>query len=155
MHYMCRADHRLGPSQWETSLQSNAVSHWLAANIASALYVQTSNLPAVSPSRLSRDYNDMMIHGCAINVPVSTACSCLLCIAVAGWRRVTALMIRKMRFMDGRQPSKNMRYIFISSTLQQCQSSAGPCYKHSDITGKNANNVDMIISNYDSFQAKS
>ena len=35
--YMCRADSRLVPSQWETSLQSNAVSHWLVANLESAL----------------------------------------------------------------------------------------------------------------------
>ena len=28
---------RLAPSQWETSLQSNAVSHWLGANLESAL----------------------------------------------------------------------------------------------------------------------
>ena len=34
----CRADSRLAPSQWETSLQSNAVSHWLGANPESALY---------------------------------------------------------------------------------------------------------------------
>ena len=34
---MHRADSRLAPSQWETSLQSNAVSHWLGANIESAL----------------------------------------------------------------------------------------------------------------------
>ena len=36
---MCqyRADSRLAPSQWETSLQSNAVSHWLGANLESAL----------------------------------------------------------------------------------------------------------------------
>ena len=34
-----RADSRLVPSQWETSLQSNAVSHWLAANLESALAV--------------------------------------------------------------------------------------------------------------------
>ena len=27
-----RADSRLAPRQWETSLQSNAVSHWLGAN---------------------------------------------------------------------------------------------------------------------------
>ena len=33
----CRADSRLAPSQWETSLQSNAVSHWLGANLESAL----------------------------------------------------------------------------------------------------------------------
>ena len=32
-----RADSRSAPSQWETSLQSNAVSHWLGANLESAL----------------------------------------------------------------------------------------------------------------------
>ena len=36
-HYWYRADSRLAPSQWETSLQSNAVSHWLSANLESAL----------------------------------------------------------------------------------------------------------------------
>ena len=35
IHY--KADSRLAPSQWETSLQSNAVSHWLGANLESAL----------------------------------------------------------------------------------------------------------------------
>ena len=34
-----RADSRLAPSQWEMSLQSNAISHWLGANLESALYV--------------------------------------------------------------------------------------------------------------------
>ena len=29
--------YRLAPSQWETSLQSNGVSHWLGANLESAL----------------------------------------------------------------------------------------------------------------------
>ena len=33
-----RADSGLGPCQWETSLQSNAISHWLGANLDSALY---------------------------------------------------------------------------------------------------------------------
>ena len=32
------ADSRLAPSQWEMSLQSNAISHWLGANLESALY---------------------------------------------------------------------------------------------------------------------
>ena len=32
-----RADSRFAPSHWETSLQSNAVSHWLGANLESAL----------------------------------------------------------------------------------------------------------------------
>ena len=31
------ADSRLAPSQWETSLQSNVISHWLGANLESAL----------------------------------------------------------------------------------------------------------------------
>ena len=38
--YVCdsRADSRLAPSQWETSLQSNAVSQWLGVNLESALW---------------------------------------------------------------------------------------------------------------------
>ena len=35
-HY--RADSKLVPSQWETSLQSNTISHWLGANLKSALH---------------------------------------------------------------------------------------------------------------------
>ena len=34
----CRADSRLVPSQWETALQSNAVSHWLGTNLELALH---------------------------------------------------------------------------------------------------------------------
>ena len=37
MDKIIRADPRVVPSQWETSLQSNAVSHWLGANLESAL----------------------------------------------------------------------------------------------------------------------
>ena len=39
-HVLCNthmADSRFAPSQWETSLQSNAVPHWLGANLESAL----------------------------------------------------------------------------------------------------------------------
>ena len=39
-----RADSRFAPSQWETSLQSNAVSHWLGANLKSALWLTTDSL---------------------------------------------------------------------------------------------------------------
>ena len=34
-----RVDSRLAPSQWETPLQSNAVSHWLGANLESVLII--------------------------------------------------------------------------------------------------------------------
>ena len=33
----CRADSRSAPTQWEMSLQSNSVSHWLGTNLDSAL----------------------------------------------------------------------------------------------------------------------
>ena len=35
--YTCRSDSRFAPSQWETSLLSNAVSHWLVTNLESTL----------------------------------------------------------------------------------------------------------------------
>ena len=35
--YDCRADSRFAPSQWETALLCNAVSHWLGTNLESAL----------------------------------------------------------------------------------------------------------------------
>ena len=35
--WYCRADSRFVPSQWETSLQSNDVSHWLGVSLESAL----------------------------------------------------------------------------------------------------------------------
>ena len=38
----------LAPSQWETSLQSNSVSHWLGANLESALNLMRFPLPFIS-----------------------------------------------------------------------------------------------------------
>ena len=38
------ADSNFAPSQWETSLQSNAVSHWLGTNLESALWCWQENL---------------------------------------------------------------------------------------------------------------
>ena len=41
--YFTRVDSRLAPSQWETSLRSNAkVSHWLGTNLYSALFFALS-----------------------------------------------------------------------------------------------------------------
>ena len=40
-----RADPRLAPSQWETALQSNAVSHWLGKpHFTNALWANKTNL---------------------------------------------------------------------------------------------------------------
>ena len=47
----CRADSRLAPSQWEMSLQSNAISHWLGAKLERALTLssQTASIPCGKP----------------------------------------------------------------------------------------------------------
>ena len=39
-----RADSRLAPSQWEKALQSNTLSHWLGANLESALWQKNTCL---------------------------------------------------------------------------------------------------------------
>ena len=63
-HIYCnRADSRLAPSQWETPLQCNAVSHWLGANLESALWGYVITCPCHSRESgtqilNSRDTND-------------------------------------------------------------------------------------------------
>ena len=39
-----RSDSRFAPSQWETSFQSNDVSHWLGANLESVLHALTTSI---------------------------------------------------------------------------------------------------------------
>ena len=51
-----RAYSRLAPSQWETSLQSNAVSHWLAASLESALQFHRKWPRSIKLERLSVFY---------------------------------------------------------------------------------------------------
>ena len=46
-----KADSRLAPSQWETSLQSNAVSHWLGANLESTLERHTPILDFITENQ--------------------------------------------------------------------------------------------------------
>ena len=45
--YYPRADSRFAPSLWETPLQSNAVSHWLGANLESTLVNIVSRCPMI------------------------------------------------------------------------------------------------------------
>ena len=60
-----RADSRFAPSQWETALQSNAVSHWLGTNLESALktIIQVQTLVQVS----NHPFPDSTIHGKIFN----------------------------------------------------------------------------------------
>ena len=47
-HLACfRADSRFAPSQWETALLCIAVSHWLGANLSSALYLYAHNIVSI------------------------------------------------------------------------------------------------------------
>ena len=55
----CRTYYRLAPSQWETSLQSNAASHWLDANLESSMF--WSNI-----------YSQILYHWATFNLPFLT-----------------------------------------------------------------------------------
>ena len=55
-HWHYRADSTLAPSQWETSLQSNAVSHWLGANLKSALHYFPVGTEPLHPSHVIKFY---------------------------------------------------------------------------------------------------
>ena len=68
-----RADSRLAPSQWETSLQSNAVSHWLGTNLESALiyypklcHHHACKYPRPKNARLSADTSMETKLGCVL-----------------------------------------------------------------------------------------
>ena len=60
-----RADYRLGPSHWDTSSQSNAVSHWLGGNLQSAVSDADLPLSTAIPDR-SRSNRRLEIHLVAI-----------------------------------------------------------------------------------------
>ena len=62
-----RADSRLAPSQWETSLQSNAVSHWLGASLESAL----SKYSPMCPILTSGAIKAMVPSSCPWNSPAA------------------------------------------------------------------------------------
>ena len=49
--YICRAASRFVLSQWETALLCNDVSHWLGANLKSALYMCGNWVQHVTASR--------------------------------------------------------------------------------------------------------
>ena len=65
----CRADSRLAISQWETSLQNNAVSHWLGANLESALCCK---MPLYSVQVLCETGNGLAVLWCQISTAQNT-----------------------------------------------------------------------------------
>ena len=76
--YSSPADSRLAPSQWQTSLQSNAVSHWLGANLESSLYTGP-NLQHCCVCRCVH-YSDVITSAMAtqiagVSIVFSTVCS--------------------------------------------------------------------------------
>ena len=64
---MFRVDSRLAPSQWETALLCNAVSHWLSASLESALYV----------GDIGRDMSDFWDEEYLSRIVIYTTCGWL------------------------------------------------------------------------------
>ena len=54
----CRTDSRFAPSQWETALLCNAVSHWLGASLESALTLYCGTQEA----QVNRKPKPMVLH---------------------------------------------------------------------------------------------
>ena len=82
----CMADSRFAPSQWETSLQSNTVSHWLGAKLGSALKWITWNWQC---------NHSKTKHNKTVCILYRTYCMCLLwdpCFDIS-WKK----KIRKIR----------------------------------------------------------
>ena len=72
-YWLIYVDSMLAPSQWDTSLQSNAVSHWLGANLEPALYRHKNTIYLYT-------YSKCLFHAVSADVnecsqPVSTACT--------------------------------------------------------------------------------
>ena len=66
----CRADSRLAPRQWETLLQSNTVSHWLGANLKSALYYLLVSLDRCNTPPLINSLG-RVTHICVSNLTIN------------------------------------------------------------------------------------
>ena len=66
--YRLKADTRFAPSQWETSLQSNVVSHWLCANRESALGWQSSTWTHHRPKKF---VYFIQIHKYSYELPIA------------------------------------------------------------------------------------
>ena len=58
----CRADSRPVPSPWETSLQSNAVFHWLGANLEIALNKMNPGYFPLAATALKPQQIPMFLH---------------------------------------------------------------------------------------------
>ena len=69
---MCRADSRLVPSQWETLLQSNTISHWLGTNLESAARSDMVSLFRVFHSKLTNHKKKSWPYQC---LPWNLPCS--------------------------------------------------------------------------------
>ena len=80
-----RADSRLVPSQWETSLQSNAVSHWLGANLESSLCIVQRSPTWVTHRNLMTWYAGRSIHGNR-NVVILMKWSSLAALDIVIWQ---------------------------------------------------------------------
>ena len=57
-----RADSRFAPSQWETPLQSNAVSHWLSASLESALCSASNGRSPTRSMRIELAVSELEIN---------------------------------------------------------------------------------------------
>ena len=122
MESNCRTDSMSALSQWETSLQSNAVSHWLGASLESAL-----NWPAASLSRQDGYIHSSLVLVAArlmagetkVGVPYHTGpkvtCRQISCGTVL---KLGDIVIIVMSTMGERSALLELAFMFLAATKQ-------------------------------------
>ena len=68
--FVYKADSRFAPSQWETSLQCSIISHWLGANLESALVQIEAYLPLPIKVNYDRRFHISGAPNACLSVPV-------------------------------------------------------------------------------------
>ena len=101
-----KADSRFAASQWEMSLQSNAVSHCLGANLESALHLVFCSWSCPFPGKISRIFPSVgtilcVFRACVLSVSISGH-------ALRGWSSVRCY--KCLKFITLR-PAQNSWFI--------------------------------------------
>ena len=117
-----RADSRHAPSQWETSLQSNTISHWLGTNLESAPSFDMIFLQ--NPHKRQRKCSSPMRAACGIFCVSSYFVYCHCCIS---WNIVPYWTMLHGIILCMHPANERRRYIVTSSLIGWAHIQNDPC----------------------------
>ena len=99
----CRANSRFAPSQWETALLCNDVSHWLDASLESAMIVHRETATKrdgwISVSVIEGWRRTMLNHRTIPQTPVSGSCCLPLEALQSMWATLCKILVAKSKYL--------------------------------------------------------